>query len=738
MKKLSSVFVLGIVILTAGRAQVINSLKVDFEYAPKWWQTAIGLPDDHLKTVVGKEGQFFYDFVRIMGQVDPGPFRDFRTVIALKTPENSRWTDQHLLSPKIPIIETFIESGNLGIKQTAFSVAPPFIDKLDAEDHQFLGVKARTDYDYRDSILGAPRNDINIISYSNNGEQELTFSPVIKIKSSYPVTAIKENNRVEIGGHLAVKTTHNIRNTLISESVINVHQVDVTVYLLTLYLDEVTLGPGREFSFSFGINAGNDALIVPNSVAQADMLKRRSAEYWEGLDLPYNHMMVPDPGIQDIIYSSVRNIFQAREIKNNLPSFQVGPTVYRGLWVVDGAFLLESMTFLGEIQDVRNGIEYLMDFQNEDGSFEMIKQHWKETGIVLWAVTNHAKLTGDKEWLESNWDKIEMAFSYIDTMRARTSVHKNAPNFGLIPAGNSDGGLWGLYPEYTNIYWTLSGMKAAVESARWLGKMEAAEKWEKEYNQFYKLFRKAASRDMKTDAFGNAYLPIRMVENDDILPQKAQWAFLHAVYPGKLFEENDPIVEGNMKMLKAVEKEGLTYNTGWHNDGVWNYFGSFFGHALLWTGHGDLAAKKLYAMANHASPLLVWREENGIKESPIYPPIGDMPHNWASAEFIRLVRHLIALERGNELHLFEGLPEEWCQIGMKTALNRIETDFGVLSLSLTISEDGNTANLFVDMEEHTDAVLSRIVIHTMGINGEDEELLFKPEFPLNRVIRTKF
>ena len=33
-----------------------------------------------------------------------------------------------------------------------------------------------------------------------------------------------------------------------------------------------------------------------------------------------------------------------------------------------------------------------------------------------------------------------------------------------------------------------------------------------------------------------------------------------------------------------------------------------------------------------------------------------MPHNWASAEFIRLTVHLLALDRGDELHLLEGLP----------------------------------------------------------------------------------
>ena len=35
---------------------------IDFRYAPPWWQTAICLPDDWQKTLVGKEGSLLYDY----------------------------------------------------------------------------------------------------------------------------------------------------------------------------------------------------------------------------------------------------------------------------------------------------------------------------------------------------------------------------------------------------------------------------------------------------------------------------------------------------------------------------------------------------------------------------------------------------------------------------------------------------------------------------------------------------
>jgi GH15 family glucan-1,4-alpha-glucosidase len=428
---------------------------------------------------------------------------------------------------------------------------------------------------------------------------------------------------------------------------------------------------------------------------------------------------VPDPAIQAQIDSAIRNIYQAREIKDGLPAFQVGPTCYRGLWIVDGSFLLEAVTFLGRVDEARSGLKYLLGFQREDGAILLMNGHWKETGIALWAAARHARLTGDRAWLSSVWPKIEKGFAYILKMRQSASATPGAPNAGLIPEGFSDGGLGGVYPEYTNVYWTMVGMKAAVEAARWLGRDRQAEEWNREYLSFVERFRQAAERDTRVDRHGNRYVPIRMRDDQDSAPQKAQWAFLHAVFPGQVFATDDPLVLGNMAMLEAAEAEGLVGGTGWLPTGIWNYFASFYGHAWLWLGHGQKAARTLYAFANHASPLLAWREEQSLagKGEEI---CGDMPHNWASAEFIRLVRDLLVLERpgegAGELHLLSGLPREWTGPGAVTRLNGIITEFGPLSIELRVAGDGSSARLTLDPPERTPP--SRIVLHLDGWSRE--------------------
>jgi hypothetical protein len=476
----------------------------------------------------------------------------------------------------------------------------------------------------------------------------------------------------------------------------------------------ISLAGGAQQELAVGVVQGHASQPDPTLVKQAQQARDEAEKYWQHLDLPYGVFEVPDAGVQALLDSSVRNIYQAREIKKGLPAFQVGPTCYRGLWVVDGSFLMESIAYLGRQQEARSGIQYLLSFQRDDGSFMLIDGHWKETGIALWAVTRHARLTGDAAWLGQVWPKVQRGMAAIVAMRAAAAASPTEPNYRLIPAGFSDGGLAGRYPEYTNVYWTLVGMKAAVDAARWIGKADDARRWQAEYDDFYATFRKAAERDAKTDAQGNRYVPIRMRDGQKVAPQKAQWAFLHAVFPGKIFAPDDRLVEGNLAMLRVNECEGLVYGTGWINAGVWNYFGSFYAHAWLWTGRGQKAAETLYHFGNHASPLLVWREEQS-PQGPGREVCGDMPHNWASAEFIRLVRHLLVLERGEELHLFEGLPAAWIRPGATTRVHGALTEFGPVSLELRVSADGGSASLHLDPPRRNPA--RKIVLHLGGWSG---------------------
>jgi hypothetical protein len=199
-----------------------------------------------------------------------------------------------------------------------------------------------------------------------------------------------------------------------------------------------------------------------------------------------------------------------------------------------------------------------------------------------------------------------------------------------------------------------------------------------------------------------------MKDDPGVHPVRGQWGFCHAVYPGRIFERDDPLARGTLALLDSRQSEGMVLGTGWMADGIWNYFASFYAHAHLWFGNGPKASRILYAFANHACPLLSWREEqhpSGKGEGLV----GDMPHNWASAEFIRLVRNLLVLERGDELHLLEGLPRSWLSPGAETRLEGICTDFGPASLTLRADAAGREAKLALEASVRRPP--SKVVVH---------------------------
>lgn len=675
--------------------------RVDYRYAPEWFASCIALPDDTCKTVVGPLGQMLYNF----GGEKFYPYsnnKGFHTVVHFFADENIKINHQRLYSPRVPIVITESTYAGMDITQEAFAVGLDYIQK---------GI----------STTQGNREDIVLTTVDNKTGMTQMINPVLIIDSEYEV-------RVE--GR--VVTINNKEQLILSEEVVTIRK-GLASFKTLLELTPVQIKPDGQKKIVMLYDNGKVSSLANQLKKDASSLtekivsiRKEIINYWQyKTDIPYGYITVPDQEIQNIIDASLRGIWQAREIRNGNISFQVGPTCYRGLWITDGAFLLEAATMFGRGESARHGIEYTLSFQNEDGKFgKMSPNYWKENGIVLWTCVRHAMLTQDKEWLRSVWPKLRKTVDFIKNLRNVTLENDIPLDDGLMPPGDIDGGLWGGkdQAEYTTIYWNLAGLKAMIQAADWIGEKKDVSDWGKEYKDFYDKFQIAAHRDVVPDSCGNNYLPVLMDPKFHSLPQRAQWAFCQGIYPGQIFEQDDPIAAGTMNMLHNTLQEGMVMGTGWMVDGIWTYFAGFYGHACLWMGDGQRACQSLYAFANHASPLYAWREEQNPRDlEPKY--WGDMPHNWGSAEFVRLAVHLLALDRGSELHLLEGLPHEWIQPDMITALKGIATPFGKLSFTLRVDKTGKKAQL--DIDKLTDKFCSAVYVHLDKLGKHKESDLVK-------------
>ncbi|MBQ7180044.1 MAG: hypothetical protein IJR87_01980 [Bacteroidaceae bacterium] len=677
---------------------------VNYRYAPQGHVSTTAFPDDRYKTIVGPQGQLLYEFGG--GKFFPYIGDGFKTAIHMMADENQMFEPDRLLSARIPVV-----------------VIPSLLEGGKVEQFIYSTTKNLTEGREIVNPLASDREDIILTKVHNSSDKPRTVHPVVYINSEHKV-AVKGN----------VVTIDSTKHFVMSLPVIRVRQ-NMTDFKTCVELQPQDVPAGGEISI-VGLydNGLSSELAARLTNAPAETVKEIPAnyeavcDYWKNRSpVPYGHINVPDREIQNLIDASVRGIWQAREIINGNISLQVGPTCYRGLWITDGAFISETSALLGAGVDARAGIEYSLSFQNPEGGFiKLTPVYWKESGQILWTCVRHAMLTQDKEWLLSKWPVLTRTVEYIKLLRQRSYENAFPEDDGLMPPGFIDGGLVGGegFPEYSNILWNLTGMKAFISAADWLGKRDDAKKWQREYDDFYATFKKAAARDIATDDFGNRYLNDIMKPEQRSLPQRAQWAFCQSIYPGQVFEPGDSIAVGTMRMLDCTLQEGMVMGTGWIIDGIWNYFASFYGHAWLWNGEGDKAANALYAFANHASPLYNWREEHNPRDMhPSY--VGDMPHNWASAEFIRLACHLLQIDRGTELHLLEGVPQEWLGAGMETSLKEIATPFGPLTMSLSVDQDGEWADLTV---EPLSKNCTAIVVHTgqWGRTGNKNIIKLKP------------
>src|SRR5581483_10549894 len=111
----------------SGSAQ--SPMSIDHRYSPPWWQTLICLPDDPVKTLVGKEGQVFGDYDY------KGP-RSFSFSIAFDSRLPAAWKSQALPSALVPMTVTQKKAGAIAITEKTFLEIPgsPALNSIERYD----------------------------------------------------------------------------------------------------------------------------------------------------------------------------------------------------------------------------------------------------------------------------------------------------------------------------------------------------------------------------------------------------------------------------------------------------------------------------------------------------------------------------------------------------------------------------------------------------------------------------
>ena len=678
---------------------------IDFRYAPPRRWTCIGRPDDPHKTLVTETGELLYGFER-----DPGRIEHYRfgRVVAFRPlgDRRLRGVRQHTEDARTPITVTILDYGELRLElraagHVAASGARVDLVRWRIEVDASASQPALTGIWLQLQALGtrfvtaarAPGRRV----YAQRPEHVAGPEGLPAMFEARPV-----QDAAPAGAQLA----------LVSDVPLEVVSAFDYGPASGLAMEPTLVAPGTAIEGAFLLPLDGDAARVASeaaawSLADCDVMLERERAFWceyAVLDLPIE---VPDDELQAVVVASARNILQAREVIDGLPVFQVGPTIYRGLWIVDGYFFLEAARYLGLEDDADRGIDVLLRRATPSGAIEEMPFHHKETGIAVATLVRQLELAGDRERLERLWSTLMAAVGHVEhLMNEADRLPPDAPEHGIFLPSFPDGGIGGMRPEYTTALWSLVGLGAAARGARWLGRTQDAEHIDALYARLFAATERGRKRDERVTADGVRYWPQTMPGSGEhvwvpnfageppahrrINPGSGNWALAQAVTPGEVYPPDHPVVQDLCALFEATDgREGVPEGTGWLPfRASWNYATAFYAQVWLYVGRPDKALAYLYAMANHASPTRTWREEQSFADSGDALVFGDMPHNWASVEFVRLVRSLFVFERGEGLDLLAGVPAAWWTGGRAFGIEATPTRFGDASVRVEPAGDG--------------------------------------------------
>jgi hypothetical protein len=630
----------------------------DFRYSPLSWQTAYCFPDDHYKSLIGERGE-----LRCGHPGQGAGIAYFPEVVefSLLGMEANEVRGQRLEEPGIPIIHTRIERPDAFLELTTFATRRPGEGRV---DNVILEVEPRTLHSARVVPLMVVRT-----------KREM------KLETSAGIALLRLDN--EAGPPF-----------LLADAPLSLHEDAVVYRSYQLRAGIAAEGKRLRCFFRFP-QEGQEIGQLKAGLGIPDRLLAEAREYWQNWQPFEGGVKWRLPERQgEFLVACARNLQQAREEKAGRITFQVGPTVYRGLWVVDGNFILEAARYLGYDKEAQQGLEATWKYQEADGGVFAGggREHWKDTGIAMFSLVRQAELSQNWNYFREMQSNLERAVKFLIKLRD-SAAHGGSINgrYHLLAPGFADGGLGGIRSEFTNTLWVLAGLKALTEATDRLGLPDpgGAKQF---YGELRAAFVAAARQEMRHHPDGFDYLPMLASgdpqwasadEWDRPRPQTAQWALSHAIYPGLVFEKDDPIVKGHIQLMQSCTQEDIPAETGWlPHGGVWNYNAGFVAHVYLWAGMPDWARLTFNGFLNHATPLYCWREEQPMRGSLTADYVGDMPHNWASAECILYLRHMLALEDGPALRLLSGIGDFELARGQPLSLAQSPTRFGRLDMAL--------------------------------------------------------
>jgi hypothetical protein len=426
----------------------------------------------------------------------------------------------------------------------------------------------------------------------------------------------------------------------------------------------------------------------PGAPARLGQLLRQEAGGWRAR-LGGFAIRLPPPARP--LVATLRTALAHILISRDGPALRPGTRSYARSWIRDGALISDALLRLGLAREVREFAGWYSGYQQAGGKVpccvdargaDPVPEN-DSHGELLFLLASYYRFTGDRAFAESMWEHVEGAVAAIDALRQqrRTAVFRQPEKlafFGLLPESISHEG-YSAHPvhSYWDDFFALRGLADAADLARALGKDEPAARWaalrdELRSDLHASLRRTIAGR-------GLDYIP-GSVELADFDPTSTAIAVSPGGELGNLpAAELRHTFERYYQDLERRRRQGdwISYTPyELRNAGVFVRLG--------WRERAQQLLAGMLADRRPPGwnqwPEVVWRDPR----NPGF--LGDLPHAWVAAEYIRAFLDLLAYERESDraLVLAAGVPAAWARDG-GVAVEGLRTPYGSLDYTLTAS-----------------------------------------------------
>ena len=411
--------------------------------------------------------------------------------------------------------------------------------------------------------------------------------------------------------------------------------------------------------------------VVPGSAIYFAEVLRRTKEFWRDLLGRGAIVGVPEEKPSVTYYASLIYTFIGRDGTIIKP----GEGFYDEFYLRDGAYQTDALDLAGFASEAKESLAHFLKYQRPDGQFVSQEGELDGNGQALWGLWAHYALTGDIVWLEEVYPAATKAVAWLE--RARQSrVPLDSPYFGILFASIADGENLMQAPKHIVGYdfWNLRGVDCVARMAKAIGKTSDADEYRRLFEK-YKACIENALKKSGADWFPPTYEGVG-----------TSWGNLEVVHPTALFDAQDSRVTATLDRVRAGFVEGTIRWGEEEKKVIHPYMGTFVTNSEIMRGEREKAVDHLYHYLAHTT------STHGFPEGVYYETRtawGDtVPHLWAAAQYIILLRNVLLREEGETLHLLPAVPVAWLRPGKKIVALSAPTTFGKVSLALNAVEGG--------------------------------------------------